>query len=272
MLQFKAAVISLLAVSAASFSPRSTIIPTKGGAWQRRVRDFPPLQGFLPMEPSVESAQHQFWVFFAIGNGAFGLGLSALPRIFQRIISGQKLGGKGNPTLGGPDFGLPPQLLFYPEPLKVLDLDAVLEYPALEDLERVVAAGPSESYMAQKGYLTYGAWKEALGVAAATEEQAGGKKKKFGKGKKGGAINPLAARAVFDSLNGCQETVGPDVAAEAIARFRASGGAAGPDFRNALLGAKGTAVGAGVFFTFLIFIIVDFCTEEAIMGWFTDYS
>jgi len=47
---------------------------------------------------------------------------SAIPRVVQRIQSGQKLGGKGNsnnPTKGGEALALPPQLLLYPEALKV---------------------------------------------------------------------------------------------------------------------------------------------------------
>jgi hypothetical protein len=57
-----------------------------------------------------------------------------------------------------------------------------------------------------------------------------------------------------------------------IYRYRSSGGAAGSDFSRDLVGAKASAVGAAAFFAFLLFIIVDFCAEEAVMGWFTDWS
>jgi hypothetical protein len=85
-------------------------------------------------------------------NGALGIGISQVPRLAGKIGTVMELKGQGK-SLGGPSLALPvpAQALLYPEPVSVADLQAVFKSPSVADIGKVVANGPQDTYLAQKG-------------------------------------------------------------------------------------------------------------------------
>ena len=81
-----------------------------------------------------------------------GIGVAQLPRLASKVGAVMALKGQGS-SRGGPLLALPvpAQALLYPEAVCVADLQAVVNSPSVADLTKVVAAGPRESYLAQKG-------------------------------------------------------------------------------------------------------------------------
>jgi len=123
--------------------------------------------------------------FFGASGGA-GIARSSFPRMYNSVRTIQSLKGVG-PTLGGEKLGLSP-ICGYPEDLCRADVEKILDNKL--SVEQIVKDYPVEgNFLAAKGYLTYQAFKEANKDA-----------------------NPLAVRAIFDSLNTSTDVCSPDVA------------------------------------------------------------
>mmetsp|Transcript_19981 Transcript_19981/g.33727 ORF Transcript_19981/g.33727 Transcript_19981/m.33727 type:complete len:247 (-) Transcript_19981:126-866(-) len=200
---------------------------------------------------SVEEATRNFWVFFICGNGGLTIGLAQFPVLAGRLKDG--LSRAGQDSRGGPTLEVPHALLLYPEPLSIFDLDAVIGAPALIDLEELIAAGPQETYLQQRGYLTFAAFEQALSRGP------------------GGGFNPLAVRAVFDALFKTQDAVEPTVAIEALAKWKSEGstGTEGASFTRDLVGAKAGSYVPIATFVFLLWLIADIIFENAQMAFFS---
>lgn len=92
---------------------------------------------------------------FLYRNGALGIGIAQVPRLAGKVGTVMELKGQGT-SLGGPSLALPvpAQALLYPEALCVADLQAVFNSPFVADIGKVVASGPQDTYLAQKGCVS----------------------------------------------------------------------------------------------------------------------
>ena len=110
--------------------------------------------------------------------------------MYNNVRTIQNLKGVG-PTLGGEKLRLNP-ICGYPEDICRADVEKILNNKL--SVEQIVEKYPVEgNYLSSKGYLTYQAFKEANKDA-----------------------NPLAVRAIFDTLNTSTDVCSPDVAQEKL--------------------------------------------------------
>lgn len=205
-------------------------------------------RSLVPLK-SVEEATRTFWVFFVFGNGGLTVGFAQLPRLYKSLKTGFALAGRE--SLGGPALAVPHSLLLYPEAIRVTDLDAVINAASLSNLDKVVAQGPQDTYVQQRGYLTFPAFEQALYRERPT-------------------LNPLAVRVVFDAFFKTQDSVDPVLAYELLAKWRDEGstGSEGASFAKDIIGAKlGNYVPLATF-AFLLWLILDIIVENGMMAYF----
>lgn len=191
---------------------------------------------------AAESARLEagFWLVGA--SGGAGIARSAFPRMYKNVQTIKSLAGVG-PTLGGEKVGVSP-ICGLPEDLSVADVNKILNNKLT--VEQMVAKGPQVNFWAQKGYLTYDAY-----VQANT------------------GCNPLAIRAIFDTLNTNTDLVAPDIAQEKIDSYKADPSC--KTFKNALLGAKAQGFSAILFLLFLLGLADATAFSCASRGWFPDW-
>jgi hypothetical protein len=170
-----------------------------------------------------------------------GIGVAQLPRLASKVGAVMALKGQGS-SRGGPLLALPvpAQFLLYPEAVRVADLQAVVNSPSVADLTNVVAAGPRESYLAQKGcvkrptphsfpwilsprpFLNLQSPTRGMNVGeyVSIETYPGTRQRRyvslslsgnsyltygaFAAALPANKFNPLAVKVVFDNLNSCQ--------------------------------------------------------------------
>lgn len=156
-----------------------------------------------------------------------------------QAIKGLKGQGK---TLGGETLGLSP-LCGYPEDLAIADVKKILNNKLT--VEQLVQKYPVEgNFLSAKGYLTFKAFQEA------NKDN-----------------NPLAVRAIFDSLNSSTEVCSPDIAQLKLDSYKEN-----PSLiASELLKAK--AIGFSSIFTLLFLLGLADVTAfgHAREGWFPDW-
>lgn len=189
---------------------------------------------------AVDSARGLFFLWFFGASGGGGIAVSAFPKMYDRFQEVQELKGQG-PTLGGEALDLPSFITGYPEDVKRADVAKVLANK--KTVNDIVAAGPQESFWAQKGYLRYDAFLQA-----------------------NADCNPLAVRAVFDSL-GTASTVEPDVAQELLEKYREDMG----EFTKTLLASKTKGWSSIGTLLFLLGIAAYVSGEALAGGWFPQW-
>jgi hypothetical protein len=196
-----------------------------------------------PISPDFmdsEGARKLFFLWFFGASGGGGIAVGAFPQMYANFKDVRALKGVG-PTLGGDKIGLSP-LCGYPEDLCYDDVQKILNNKMTT--EQMVAKGPKDSFWADRGYLRYEAF-----VAANKN------------------CNPLALRAVFDSMTTSSSTVSPVTAQEALDTYRNDIGA----FKNKLLASKFQGYSAIAFLLFLLSIAAATCAASLAQGWFPDW-
>jgi hypothetical protein len=188
----------------------------------------------------METSRVAFFLWFFGASGGAGIARSAFPRMYNsaQAIKGMKGEGK---TLGGEMLGLNP-LCGYPEDLSLADIDKILNGLSVEQL---VENFPVEgNFLSAKGYLTYKAFKEA------NKDN-----------------NPLAVRAIFDSLNSSTEVCSPDIAQQKLDSYKED------PFLIAAELFKAKAIGFSSIFTLLFLLGLADVTAfgHARSGWFPEW-
>ena len=179
-----------------------------------------------------------WWIMGAAGSG--GAARSAFPQIYKEYMELQQLKGQG-PTLGGPTIGIGP-LLGFPEDVCVKDIEQIVNNPLT--VEQITQQFPVENnFLADKGYLTYSAFKRANADA-----------------------NPLAVRAVFDSFRK-PKSVEPYLAQELIDEYKRD-----PTLiRQNLVIKQGTLIMAAGTLLFLLGLADVASATDFYRGWFPSW-
>jgi hypothetical protein len=189
----------------------------------------------------METSRVAFFLWFFGASGGAGIARSAFPRMYNsaQAIKGMKGEGK---TLGGQTLGLNP-LCGYPEDLSIADVQKILNNGLT--VEQLVEKFPVEgNFLSAKGYLTYKAFKEA------NKDN-----------------NPLAVRAIFDSLNSSTEVCSPDIAQQKLDSYKED------PFLIAAELFKAKLIGFSSIFTLLFLLGLADVTAfgHARSGWFPDW-
>jgi hypothetical protein len=189
----------------------------------------------------METSRVAFFLWFFGASGGAGIARSAFPRMYNsaQAIKGMKGEGK---TLGGQTLGLNP-LCGYPEDISLADVDKILNNGLT--VEQLVEKFPVEgNFLSAKGYLTYKAFKEA------NKDN-----------------NPLAVRAIFDSLNSSTEVCSPDIAQQKLDSYKED------PFLIAAELFKAKLIGFSSIFTLLFLLGLADVTAfgHARSGWFPDW-
>eukprot|EP00555_Chaetoceros_dichaeta_P012412 CAMPEP_0198269004 /NCGR_PEP_ID=MMETSP1447-20131203/39647_1 /TAXON_ID=420782 /ORGANISM="Chaetoceros dichaeta, Strain CCMP1751" /LENGTH=218 /DNA_ID=CAMNT_0043960353 /DNA_START=314 /DNA_END=970 /DNA_ORIENTATION=- len=138
----------------------------------------------------MSNSRITFWLCFFGATGSAAVGRAAIPKTIKSIKLNQSLAGQGN-SLGGEDLGL----IGYPETIYREDVEKVLNNPVL--IDDIVAKYPIPNRM--PNMLQY----ESFAMANPD-------------------ANPLAIRAVFDSLvvGINKNSAAPQAAQDNIIKFR----------------------------------------------------
>jgi hypothetical protein len=140
----------------------------------------------MPDVTAMETSRAAFFLWFFGASGGAGIARSAFPRMYKSAQNIKSLKGEGS-TLGGETLGLSP-LCGYPEDLALADIKKILSNKL--NVEQLVEKFPVEgNFLSAKGYLTFKAFQEA------NQNE-----------------NPLAVRAIFDSLASSTDVCSPDIA------------------------------------------------------------
>lgn len=138
---------------------------------------------------AIGTARTAFYIWFFGASGGAGIARSSFPRMWTDFRAIQTM--PNSPTKGGETIGINP-ICLYPVDIAVKDVEAIVKKPMT--VEQIVEKYPIEgNFLSAKGYLTYKAFK----AANANE-------------------NPLAVRAIFDSLNTNTDVCNPDTAQEKL--------------------------------------------------------
>ena len=98
-----------------------------------------------------DQAKSEFYFFFFAGSGALGIGGAQVPKLAKILQKIRDLGGSDK-TLGGEDLAINPiATIGYPEPLKVADIQSIID--KMPRTETIKLNGDNKSYMASLGYL-----------------------------------------------------------------------------------------------------------------------
>lgn len=145
----------------------------------------------------IESARAAFALCFFGAVGSASLGRDAIPIVWQKFQVAKTLEGQG-PTLGGPSLELP-WITGYPtNAVSIADVQKVLDNVASTSKTNAQAIVQDYPLPNQPpGYLTY----ESFALANANQ-------------------NPLAVRAVFESLAISSEILVPETAQQVIEEYR----------------------------------------------------
>lgn len=184
----------------------------------------------------MSNSRITFWLCFFGATGSAAVGRAAIPKTIKSIKLNQSLAGRGN-SLGGEDLGL----IGYPETIYRADVLKVLNNPVL--IDEIVKDYPVKGRM--QNMLQY---------------------ESFAKVNEADGANPLAVRAVFDSLviGINKNSAVPQTAQENIYKYRDDLDAL--KFNNN----KGKAIGISAFL-FLLGLIGGadwFAFYHAWKGWF----
>lgn len=152
----------------------------------------------------------------------------------------RSLKGEG-PTLGGEGIGLSP-LCGFPEDLKLADVQKIFNNKM--SVERMVKIGPKDSFWAEKGYLRFEAFE------AANKN-----------------CNPLALRAIFDSLTTSTSTVEPDNAQELLDAYKTDIEV----FKSSAISSKVQGYFAIGTLLFLLGIAASVSAQALAQGWFPEW-
>ncbi len=222
-----------------SFAPRP--MHTKGRG-KSSTSSYLSLPDFDPstLDPSVEDARRLFYLWFFGGSGGGGIAIAAFPAMYSRFADMRALKGLG-PTQGGETIGLSP-LCGFPEDLSRADVEKILNNKM--SVERMVETGPKDSFWAERGYLRFEAFE------AANKN-----------------CNPLALRALFDSMTTSTSTVEPYVAQECLDNYRNDLNA----FKTTLLASKFKGYAAIALLLFLLGLATTVSVEALAQGWFPDW-
>jgi hypothetical protein len=148
-------------------------------------------------------ARTNFFIWLFGASGAAGVARSAFPRMYNNIreiqsyrtIPGRTIDKNNNNNVE--TVGISP-LCGYPRDLAVTELKAILNNRL--NIEQIVAKYPVEdNFWAQKGYITYSAFRRANAQA-----------------------DPLAVRAVFDCFSQSTEVSSPDIAQQKLDSYKES--------------------------------------------------
>lgn len=188
-------------------------------------------------------ARGEFFLCFFGSSGGAGIALGQLPTLYKNAQAVKALKGQG-PTKGGDMLKISP-ICGYPEDVSVADYQQIINNP--KSLTQLQEQGPKDgSYMVECGYLSYQAF------------CAGNPK-----------CNPLALRAVFDTLGASTNIVSPVSAQEIFDKFKAD--QSGDEFKNALLFSKLRSLSAIFTLIFLIGTAEFVALNAASRGWFPDW-
>jgi hypothetical protein len=142
---------------------------------------------------AIGVARTDFYLWFFGASGGAGIARGSFPRMWNDFRAIQKM--SNEPTKGGETIGISP-LCLYPQDIPVKDIKAIVNNPL--SVEKIVEKYPVEgNFLSAKGYLTYQAFSQANADK-----------------------NPLAVRAVFDTLNTNSNVVDPDTARSKIASLK----------------------------------------------------
>jgi hypothetical protein len=186
-----------------------------------------------------------FYLWFFGASGSAGIGRKAFPAFLEKETEKQNLAELG-PTLGGDDFGLSP-FCVYPKDLKTADVETIVSLPLT--VEQIVSKYPVENnFLSAKGYLTFEAYKRY------TSQDSG--------------CNPLAVRAIFDTLNCNSNVCEPDKAQTALDSYKQDINA----IKSGLLVATATRFG-GIFALILLLFLADWQAfiVHAFAGWLPEW-
>lgn len=189
---------------------------------------------------TVDSARKLFFLWFFGGSGGGGIAIAAFPKMYGRFQAMRSLKGQG-PTLGGEGIGLSP-LCGFPEDLKLADVQKIVNNKM--SVERMVETGPKDSFWAEKGYLRFEAFE------AANKN-----------------CNPLALRAIFDSLTTSTSTVEPDNAQELLDAYKTDIEV----FKSSTLSSKAQGYFAIGTLLFLLGIAASVSVQALAQGWFPEW-
>lgn len=195
----------------------------------------------LPDASVMARGECGLWFFGA--SGAAGIARGAIPKTYNKYVALQELKGLG-PTKGGETFGLDTFLCGIPEDISKADVKQLVSNPL--SVNQIVEKFPEEgNYLASKGYLCFQAFQNANAAA-----------------------NPLAVRAVFDSLSaGGSNTINPEVAQEKLDTYKTNLDA----FKSDLLKANLTGILAIFTLLFLLGLADIVAFTDFKDGWFPDW-
>jgi hypothetical protein len=178
-------VFAVILLVTASFT--EAFVPTKSTRRNvvHRSTDDTTLQLSALDADAIETARTAFYVWFFGASGGAGIARSSFPRMWSDFRRIQTI--ENSPTKGGETIGINP-ICLYPVDLAMKDVQAIVKKPLT--VEQIVKKYPVEgNFLSAKGYLTYKAFQQAN----ANE-------------------NPLAVRAIFDSLNTNSDVCDPETA------------------------------------------------------------
>lgn len=189
---------------------------------------------------SLIGARREFFLWFVGASGGAGIARSQFPKMYNNVKNVNALRDEGT-TLGGETVGLN-LLCGYPRDIASSDLLKIINNP--KSIERIVADGPKENYLAQKGYLCYDA---------------------FVAGNSG--CNPLTLRAVFDTFATSTNVVAPDTAQRLMDGYKQDPST----FKDALLQSKVKSFAAIGTLLFLLGLADVLAFNAAYRGWFPEW-
>lgn len=223
---------------AAAFVPQNLVAPAASKTTHSRLNAAQEMfAGVLDMDTSRVA----FFTWFFGASGGAGLARSAFPRMYDSVQTIKKLKGEG-PTLGGETLGLSP-LCGYPQDLSVADVTKILNNKL--NVEQIVKKYPVEgNFLSASGYLTFKAFQDA------------------NKDK-----NPLAVRAIFDTLSSSTDVCAPDIAQEKFDSFKANTSLVASELLKSKL------LGFSSIFTLLFLLgLADYeAFGHAYHGWFPEW-
>lgn len=239
---------NIIVVKAFALTTRRTISST-GNNNCRCLNNNGPLSALPPVGFSaiefaedVEKSRVAFYIWFFGASGAAGIARSSFPNLYNKLQYVQSLKGEG-PTAGGELLGLGLGFLTgYPEDLKKADVEKIVNNKL--SVEQMVNQYPVEdNFLAAAGYLTFDCFQQANAQA-----------------------NPLALRAVFDSL-GTSDCVDPIASQDLLNAYKDDLGVFKTNFYKTKLQSF-----ASVFMLLFLLGFADIVAAgHAYHGWFPDW-
>ena len=202
-------------------------------------RSLPALRALDPaFLAELSAARAAFGLCFFGAAGSAAMGRSAIPQVWDKYQLTQSLKGQG-PSLGGERIALP-AVTGYPEDVRLADIQQIVSnnMTVAEMIETYPISGQWPGYLCYETYV-----------------------------KANADSNPLAVRAVFESLSLASNIIQPATAQEALEAYKTDVDLLVENLRKS----KALAVSAVLFLFVLLGLADYFALYHLYRGWFPEW-